>query len=299
MSMNELDRYGRPRRPNRRRVFDVGRLFAYCGLGIWSLFVLFPLYWVLVSSLKLPVDVFALPPTWIFTPTLVNYEEVLGIVSSAQVGSGSFLIYFLNSFIVSGGSTLVALIVGCPAGYALARARFRGRRTILMGVLLTRLVPSIVLIIPIYILWDSVHMLDTYQGLILAYVTIALPFVVWMTRGFFLSVPRELEESALIDGCSRLQVMTRVAIPLIAPGLAATTIFTALVGWNEFLIAVVLGGRQVQLAAPAILGFDARLSTQWGPLYAASVLMLIPVVVLAVVMQRHIASGLTAGAVKG
>jgi multiple sugar transport system permease protein len=298
----------RPRfsRVVRRRI---GMTFAYAVLILWALFSVFPVFWTYTSSLKEPRDVFALPPKWVFTPTLYNYQVVLGLILPAesegltgqQAGAVRSKLpdQFLNTAIVSVGSTALAMVVGCSAAYALARARVRGKQAILLGVLLTRLVPPVVLIVPMYMIWRNFRLIDTHVGLILAFFTFNLPFVIWMMRGFFLSLPDELEEAARIDGCSRLGAFWRIVLPLAAPGLAATALFVMLFAWNEFLIAAVLGGEKAKTLTPAIFGYVSDRSVLWGRLYAASSLIMLPVVLFALFIQRHIATGLTGGALKG
>jgi multiple sugar transport system permease protein len=207
--------------------------------------------------------------------------------------------YFLNSLIVSSGTTVLSLAVGCLAAYSLARFRFRAKRYMLLSILFVRMVPAVVLVIPIYTLWRSLGLLDTQQGLILAYLSFNLPFVIWMMRGFFVDIPVEIEEAALIDGCSRLSALVRVILPLAAPGIAATSIFALLLGWNEFLFAVLLTADRAKTLTPAILNYVTDRAILWGNLYAAASIVLLPVLVFSLAVQKHLARGLTGGAVKG
>lgn len=296
---------------SRRSRRHVGVVAAYAVLAGWCVFSMFPVFWTYVSSIKEPQDVFALPPRWIFAPTLHNYEVVLGLtipteqeaVLTKNQGSvrSKLPSYFLNTLIVSAGSTVLGMVAGSAAAYALARAPIRRqtRRLVLTSVLLTRLIPPIVLMIPMYLIWRNLGILNTLPGLILAFLTFTLPFVIWMMRGFFLAIPRELEDAALIDGCSRLGALVRIVMPLVAPGLAATAIFVALFSWNEFLIAAMLGGEKAKLLTPSIFGYVSNEAALWGQLYAASGLILLPVLALTFIVQRHIATGLTGGAIKG
>jgi multiple sugar transport system permease protein len=169
----------------------------------------------------------------------------------------------------------------------------------LMGILLVRMVPAVVLVIPIYTLWRGLGLLDTHLGLILAYLSFNLPFVIWMMRGFFVDIPVEIEEAALIDGCSRLSALVRVILPLAAPGIAATSIFALLLAWNEFLFAVLLTADKAKTLTPAILNYVTDRAILWGNLYAAASIVLLPVLVFSLLVQRHLARGLTGGAVKG
>jgi len=293
----------------RRKRINWGDLAAYVILSFWMVFTLFPVVWLLVSSLKEPAQVFAMPPQWIFMPTLHNYEVALGLTipteletvteTSAGTGMSPFPKFLFNTFVVAIGTTVLALSLGSAAAYALTRFYPRWRNGILMGVMVTRLVPPIVLIIPIYILWRNFDLLDTHVGLVLAYLTFALPFVIWMMRGFLLDIPIELEEAAMIDGASRLQALVRVVLPLAAPGLAATAIFVILLAWNDFFYALILTSGNARTVTPYIGGFITDKAILWGRLYASSAIIMLPVLVFGLAVQKQLAHGLTGGAVKG
>jgi len=293
----------------RTRRRNAGDAVAYLILSGWMLFTLFPIAWLLLSSVKEPTQVFAMPPQWLFKPTLHNYQVVLGLVvpteletvTEAQVGAGDspFPHYLLNTVIVALGTTVLSLVLGAMAAYALTRFFPRQRSRLLLGIMLTRLVPPVVLIIPIYVLWGKLNLLDTHLGLILAYLTINLPFVIWMVRGFLLDIPIDLEEAARIDGATRLQALWLVVLPLVAPGLAATAIFTILLAWNDFLFALVLTSGNARTVTPYIGGFITDKAVLWGRLYASSVIIMVPVLLFGLAVQRQMAHGLTGGAVKG
>ncbi len=293
----------------RTRRRNAGDAVAYLILSGWMLFTLFPIAWLLLSSVKEPTQVFAMPPQWLFKPTLHNYQVVLGLVvpteletvTEAQVGAGDspFPHYLLNTVIVALGTTVLSLVLGAMAAYALTRFFPRQRGRLLLGIMLTRLVPPVVLIIPIYVLWGKLNLLDTHLGLILAYLTINLPFVIWMVRGFLLDIPIDLEEAARIDGATRLQALWLVVLPLVAPGLAATAIFTILLAWNDFLFALVLTSGNARTVTPYIGGFITDKAVLWGRLYASSVIIMVPVLLFGLAVQRQMAHGLTGGAVKG
>jgi multiple sugar transport system permease protein len=293
----------------RRRRTNWGDVAAYVILSLWMVFTLFPVAWLLLSSVKDPNDVFAMPPKWIFTPTLHNYDVVLGFevpteletVTEAQAGTGSspFPRVLLNTVIVSLGTTVLALTLGSAAAYALTRFFHRQRTGLLVSIMVTRLIPPIVLIIPIYVLFRNLDLLDTHAGLILAYLTFSLPFVIWMMRGFLLDIPIELEEAALIDGASRFQALCKVVLPLAAPGLAATAIFVILLAWNDFFYALILTSRDARTLTPYIGGFITDKAVLWGRLYASSALVMLPVLVFGLAAQKQLAHGLTGGAVKG
>ncbi|MCC6173735.1 MAG: carbohydrate ABC transporter permease [Chloroflexi bacterium] len=292
-----------------RRKIDWGNQAAYVILSVWMVFTLFPVAWLLVSSLKEPQDVFAMPPQWVFVPTLHNYEVVLGFkipteletVTEAQAGTGTsqFPRFLLNTAVIAIGTTVLALSIGSAAAYALTRFYPRQRNALLIGVLVTRLVPPVVLIIPIYVIWRNFDLLDTHFGLMLAYLTFALPFVIWMMRGFLLDIPVELEEAAMIDGASRFQALIRVVLPLAAPGLAATAIFVILLAWNDFFYALILTSGNARTVTPYIGGFITDKAILWGRLYASSAIIMLPVLIFGLVVQKQLAHGLTGGAVKG
>jgi multiple sugar transport system permease protein len=297
--------------PRRRRIrLDPVYIFSWICLIVWMVFAIFPVFWSYLSSFKPPEQIFDLPPKLIFTPTLHNYAVVFGLevgteaegVTETQGATGvvsQLPHYFLNSIIVSAGTTVLSMAIGCLAAYSLARFRFRAKRYMLLGILMVRMVPAVVLVIPFYSLWRSIGLLDTHFGLILAYLSFNLPFVIWMMRGFFVDIPIEIEEAALIDGCSRLSALVKVILPLAAPGMAATSIFALLLGWNEFLFAVLLTADKAKTLTPAILNYVTDRAVLWGNLYAAGSLVLLPVLIFALVVQKHLARGLTGGAVKG
>jgi multiple sugar transport system permease protein len=285
-----------------------GDAAAYAVLGAWMAFTLFPVVWLLLSSIKEPPDVFAMPPKWFFHPTLHNYEAALGLVvptelenvAVTQAGTGNpFPRFLLNTVVVAAGTAVLSLGLGSTAAYALTRF-FPGRRTgLLVGVMLTRLVPPIVLVIPLYVLMRQLDLLDTHLGLILAYLSINLPFVIWMMRGFLLDIPIELEEAALIDGASRFGAFWRIVLPLAAPGIAATAIFTILFAWNDFLFSLILTSGEARTVTPYIGGFITDKAILWGRLYASSAIIMVPVMVFGLAVQKQLAHGLTGGAVKG
>ncbi len=295
------------RRKSRRP--SLSTLAANVVLGLWAVITLFPILWVYSSSVKTPEQIFEMPPKWIFKPTLHNFEVVLGLKipteleTVSQEGSGQiqskFPRYLLNSVVVALGSTALSLVIGAPAAYSLSRQRMRGAQAILTGLILTRLVPPITVVIPIYILMRNAHLLDTYQGLILVYLAFNLPFTIWIMRGFFLDLPVELEEASLVDGSSRYGAFLRIVLPLAAPGLATTAIFSIIFSWNEFLFASILTTENARTLTPSISTFITDKAILWGRLYAAAAIVLLPVMIFALVVQRHLGRGVTSGALKG
>jgi len=257
------------------------------------LFELFPLFWMLEISFKGYKDVIAMPPKLLFEPTLKNYREVIAAKRTP------FLHYLGNSAIVGLCSTAVALAVGIPAAYSFVRFRFPGKENIKFWILTTRMAPPIAVLIPYFLLFNRLRLIDSFVTLILMHVTLNLALVVWMAISFIEEVPVELEESAVIDGCSRIGAFARVTFPLIAPGIAAISILAMIFSWNDLMFSLVLSGRNTATAPVVITSFITYQDVAWGKLSAASMLIMLPVVVFALLVQKYILRGLTFGAVKG
>lgn len=286
----------------------IGVIAASVILFIWIVISLFPVFWIYASSFKEPADVFAIPPKWVFTPTTHNYEVVLGLkygteAELSMLGVNPPLSQFpsriANSVFISVTAMVLNLSLGVLAAYALVRLQLRAKRLILLGMLFTRMVPPVMLVLPIFLLWRQLGLLGTYQGIIFGYLAFGLPFSIWMMRGYLMDVPIELEDAARVDGCSRLGAFFRIVLPMVAPGVAATAIFLFIGSWNEFLFAIILGNNAIKTVTVEILGYVTDQSILFGRLFAASGLILLPAIVFTVIVQRYIASGLTGGAVKG
>jgi multiple sugar transport system permease protein len=283
-----VSRHSGRRRTRRRALVMVGK---YCYLSMFSLFILLPVYWIVVNAFKLPADILTYPPVWVPTTlTLENFE-----IAIDRFGG---LTALKNSIIVAGGSTILALVIGTLAGYSMARFNTGGRQ-LSFWLLTQRMMPAVSMIFPSFVLFRAIGWVDTYQALILLYTVAALPFTVWMTRGYIVEIPAEVEESGLVDGCSRLGVLHRITLPLAAPGMAVTAIFVFVFGWTEFLFAVVLARTEVLTLPVVISGFYGTQSSLYGAASALALLAMVPVFILAVTMQRHLVRGLTLGAVKG
>ena len=252
---------------------------------------LFPIYWIAAASFKTELALYARPPRWVFTPILDNYQRVLYNIPFFQ--------YLTNSLVIAVGTTVGSLVLGTLAGYGFARFRFRGSSTVRFLVLVTRMAPRMVLVVPYYLLMQKLGLLDTYTGLLIAYVSFALPFTIWLLIGFFVDVPLEVEEAAMIDGCGRLGVLLRVVIPIAAPGLVVAAIFAFLVSWNEFLFALILSGVEAKTLPVVIAGFSTDVGPLYGEMSAAAVMVMLPNIVMTLVLQRYLVRGLTLGAVKG
>jgi len=263
-------------------------MVAGAGLAVWA----FPVLWALLTSFKTERDVLAYPPTFVFSPTLDNYREVL-------FGASSILPNLASSVIVSTLATLLTMLLAVPAGYALGRLRYPAKRASGFYVLATQMLPPVGLVIPYYLALQKVGMLDTYTGLIAMYLTFSLPFAIWLMVSYFEDVPLEMEEAALLDRAGRLRALWHVILPQVRGGIAVTTIFVFLNAWNEFMFAVVLGGNRVRPVTVAMFNFISVEQTQWARLAAGAILAMAPVILLGIFMQRHIVKGLTVGAVKG
>jgi len=273
----------------------MSRALKYLILLLSLVAALAPVYWMVTISLKSEVDHFASPPPWFsFTPTLEHYYEAFVTRSFAQ--------YLVTSAIVAVISTLCALILGTLAAYALARFRlpYELDRKLSLWILSTRMFPAIVTAVPLFLMMRDLRLLDTKASLIIVYTAFNLPFVVWMMRGFFDEVPRDLEEAALVDGDSRLGALVRVVLPLVAPGLAATAVFCLIVSWNEFLFALVLTQTDASMTLPVgIAGRVTQYEIKWGVMSAAGAVAIVPILVFAMAMQKYLVRGLSLGAVKG
>lgn len=265
---------------------------VYLALSLLVIVFLFPLVWIISLSFKTRLQIFTTPPLLVWHPTLENYA---GVVHSAD-----FLQAFVNSLLVSSGAVLLSLLVGVPTAYAIARFPFRGRSTIFFGLLAMRMLPAIAVLVPMYVLFSKLGLTTTRLSVILAYTTFSLPLVVWIMRGFFEDLPRELEESAWVDGASRYQTFFLVVLPLIRPGLVAASILCLQLAWNDFLFAAVLTNnstRTLPVLMAAFSGGDT--GVDWGGMTASGVLVILPVIVFSFLAQRHLVAGLSSGAVKG
>lgn len=269
----------------------MGVLFVWPILWVAVAYALFPVVWLIVTSLKVPRDIFALPPRLIFEPTLANY-----IYNFQQ---NLFGLYLFNSLFISATAMLISLVVGSLGAYGFLRFRFRGSGLLFYAVLGTRMVPQVVLIVPLFIMLNAMGITNTRLGLILVYGAINVPLVMWILNGFLEDLPWELEDAARIDGASYIGALFRVILPLASPGLAAVAVFTFIANWNEFLIALVLTSTQTPRTLPLALALlNTQYGVRWDYLSAAGVTLILPALAFTFLMQKYIVSGLTFGAVK-
>lgn len=264
-------------------------------LGVSGLFLLawiFPIFWSLLNAFKSEQDVIAYPPKLIFTPTLAAFRDVL-------FGPTSIVPNLISSFIISIGTTIVTMVLAIPAAYALARLRVPGKKWSGFYVLATQMLPPVGIIIPYFLILRDMGWIDTYQGIILIYLSFSLPFAIWLLVSYFEDLPFEMEEAAFIDGASRLMTLWRIILPQVRGGVAVTVVFVFLNAWNEFLFAVVLSGNVVRPVTISMFNFVSVEQTLWSKLAAVSALAMLPVIILGIIAQKHIVKGLTVGAVKG
>jgi multiple sugar transport system permease protein len=272
---------------------QIGMVLTYAGIGVALIFFLFPFVWILTTSLKGNEDYFTFPPVWIPTePSLVHYSRLFT--------HGNGWLYFKNSLAISSLSMLAALLFSVPTAYSIARFRFGGS-LFSNFLLLLRTMPAIALVIPIYVLYSKLGITNNYFGLILLYTVFYIPFAVWLMIGFIRDVPKEIEEAALIDGCSRLQSLLRVVLPIIVPGLAVVALFAFITTWNEFLFAVILTGSETKTMMVLVASYTSGSPTDtfYGEASASVVLGIIPAFIVAFALQRYLVKGLALGAVKG
>ncbi|MGI9436124.1 MAG: carbohydrate ABC transporter permease [Geminicoccaceae bacterium] len=258
-------------------------------LFIFFLFFMFPFYWIIATSLKTQVDAFAIPPKWFFDVTFENYIEVLS--------DTDFLNQAKNSLIASLANALITLALALPAAYSMSRYK-TGGKDLLFWFLSIRMIPPIVGAIPLFVLAAQYRLIDTYVILPVLYIILNMPFAVWMLKSFIDEIPREIDESALIDGCTNLAVIRRMILPLIKPGLAATVVFCFILAWNEFLLANIFTRRVAVTLPVGISKFITEKQILWGYITAAATLATLPPIVFLWFFQRNLVRGLTLGAVR-
>lgn len=266
----------------------------YVVILLLLLIFLFPFIWMIITAFKPSVDAIALPPIWNFSPTLSNFIQVL-----TNTTNGNFPKMLLNSVIVSFFTMVLGMITGTMAAFALARYSFLGRNFIGSWTLSTLMIPPTVSLIPIFLLVGQLHLTDTYIALIIPYTAFNLPLIIWMIRGFILDIPIELDESAMVEGCSKFQILWKIIFPLILPGIAATAIITVVQSWNEFLFALVLTRNLAMTAPVGINEYITMYGVEWGQMCAASLLITSPIIIFTILVRKNLVRGLTFGAVKG
>jgi multiple sugar transport system permease protein len=271
-----------------RKLKPWAKILYGLALAFFFLLFMFPFVWMLLSSFKTQSQIMEMPPKWIFTPTFNNYKEVFE--------GQEFGWYMVNSFVIAAGATLAALLLGLPAAYSIARSRLHGLG---FTILVARIVPGITFLIPWFIIFSRLKMIDTMSALILAHMLVTLPFVVWIMIPFFEAIPSDLIEAARVDGCTEQYAFIRVILPISGPGIITSSILAFVFSWNNFMFSNILTGAHTKTLPVAIFGFLSYSEINWGGLMAAAMIITLPVLILALLTQKYIVRGLTAGAVKG
>ena len=259
-------------------------------LTLICLFCVFPFYWMVTTSLKTQAVALQSPPAWLFTPTLANYTEVLFV---DRVG-----ISLINSIIVAVATTLLAVGLGCPAAYALARFEFRAKKELWFWFITNRFVSPVVLAFPVFLIAREIGLRDTHIALILMYLTFTLPIVIWICTDQFRSIPYDLDEAAMLEGASQWRIFRSICLPLAMPGVAVSAILSFIFSWNELLFAYILAPKDAKTAPAMAVTFMEGYDVPYGKIMATSTLIVIPVLIFALLASRHLVRGLTMGAVK-
>jgi multiple sugar transport system permease protein len=272
--------------------FSAGKIFPYVLLVLLLLWTLVPIVWMLLSSFKSLTDVLSPTPLLTFKPTLVNY---IGLVS----GGNNVLTYFRSSVLAAGISTIIATTLGCFAGYGLARSNFRGKRHLAFWIISTRMAPIAAVILPLFIGFTFLHLINTVWGLIVAYLSFNLPFAIWIMNAFFADLPPGIEEAARVDGASNFQTFWRIALPMTAPGIVTTAILCLVFSWNDYAFAVTFAGPGSQTLPVAASQLITQTGVDWGQLTAIGTVVALPMIIVGLAVRRYLVRGLTLGAVTG
>lgn len=271
-----------------RRIHPVFNVLYFIALGLFFVAFLFPFVWMILSSFKTQAQIMAMPPQWRFIPTFANYVEVFE--------GQDFGRFIWNSFLIATGSTAFGLLLGLPAAFSIARHKQHGLG---FAILIARIVPGITFLIPWFMLFVRLKMVDTLSALILTHMLVTMPFVVWVMIAFFEGIPGDLIEAARVDGCTEQSAFMRVVLPISGPGIITASILAFIFSWNNFMFSVILTGAKTKTLPVAIFNFLSYSEINWGGLMAAAVIITLPVMLIALVTQKYIVRGLTAGAVKG
>jgi len=272
------------------RVQKVLAVAKYFVITIVMAFFLIPVFWTIITSIKPNLLIPKIPPAWWFKPT---FEHYISIFSEKHFG-----LPLWNSFIIASVNTICCLAVGLPAAYSFSRFKIPGGDSLAFYFLTSRMAPPIVVILPLFLIFRRLGLIDTKIALIIAYMTFNFSFVIWMMKGFFAEIPTDLDDSAMIEGCSRFGAFWRVVLPLTTPGLAASAIFSFIFSWNEFLFALIFTSINAKTLPVAASGFITDRMVLWGKLCAASVVIYFPVIIFALLLRSYLVRGLTFGAIK-
>lgn len=268
-------------------------------IGVYILIIavvlifLTPIYWVFITSFKQTGDMFTYPPQWyVKNPTIEHYKLVL---FRTLMPTG-----FRNSFIISASTVIITGVLSMMAAYGFSRYRFKANKPLMLILLITKMLPASVLIVPLYVMMNNIKLLDTFQGIIAVYVSVNIPFSVWILKSFYDSIPKELDEAAMIDGCSAFQTFRKILLPLTIPGIIATAVITFFTCWNEFVIALTLtSSSKVQPMSIGLYTFMTEQGVKWGPITSATAIAIFIPAFLFIIFQKYFIAGMTSGAVKG
>jgi multiple sugar transport system permease protein len=271
----------------------------YFLIAVITVVYVFPIYWLIVTSFKTRLDMFAMPPKWIFKPTLTNYLDVFverryGLTPTIT----EFPKFLFNSVFISLASVAIAVAFGTLAAYSFSRFELKGKDTWLFFILATRMLPPIAVLIPIYLMYRALGFINTYHGLIFLYVMFNMAFAVWMTKGFFDEVPRELEEAAMVDGYSRMRAFMKATLPQALTGIAATAVFCLITSWNEFMFAYVTSGFDTRTVPVSLARIRGESGINWGIITASEVIYVLPVIIFTFLMQKYLLRGITFGTIR-
>jgi len=272
------------------RSISLQKVIVYILLSGWFIIAVLPFFWTFLTSIKKPVDAFAMPPHWIFEPTMKAYKTLWL--------EGDFSLYLQNSVIVTVGSVIISLAIGSLAGYALARYSGKSSFYLLLMALIFRALPRMVFVLPFYYIAKMLGLYDTKLMLILVMVAINQPFTIWMLKSFFMGIPKSLEEAAMVDGCTRFQAFRYVIVPIMWPGVITSGIFTLLLAYNEYLIPKALTATHAVTMPVAIAQFGAENIKYWSVMAAGAISISLPIILVVIFAQKYLVKGLTAGAVK-
>ena len=263
-------------------------IIIFLDLLVLVIFV-FPILWMFLSALKREEGMFSMPPKLFFTPTLFNFYNLVERGAMA---------YFKNSLVASLATVFIATFIGILAGYGLARGNFRSKKNLAWWIISTRMAPMVAVILPLYIIFRNLHLLNSLTGLVVGFTTFTLPFAIWLMMGFFQEIPKELEEAAFVDGASKLQAFMYVALPLVTPGIVATAVLCFVFAWNDYLFATVLTSGKTQTLPVVTSALQTMRGIMWGQVMSMGTLIFVPVLLIGIAIRKYLVRGLTMGAVK-
>lgn len=274
---------------NRKKL--ITKIIVFVVIAIALIWTMVPLAWIILSSFKFEADQFSIPPKWV--PEKLTFKNYITFFENSE-----FVKSFINSILTTLFSTIIALLLGIPAAYALARFDWKHANTIAFVVLLARMTPPIVMVLPFFMIARYLNISDTYLPIVIALSFLSVPFAIWMMKGFFQEIPSSIEEAAMIDGCTRFQALRKVVLPLVRPGVSATSILCALIAWNEFLFALVLTGKRTRTLPILVNMFVSERNIEWGVMSAAAIITVLPMIVFGLMVQNNLVRGLTIGSSK-